>query len=117
MVTTLNEASFIEKIFDYKHSEQWAFKGHKPAVLEFFVTWCPHCKAMAPRYEEVSNEIGEKVDCYKVDLELHPTLAQLFSVNSFPSFIFMQKGKRPEISVGEMTSAELMKLIKQEFKF
>ena len=115
MVTPLNEDSFIEKVFDYEHNKEWSFKGSRPAILEFFVTWCPHCKAMAPRYEELSDELKGKVDCYKVDLELHPTLAKLFNVTSFPTFLFFQKNKRPEVSVGEMPTADLRRLVKQEF--
>lgn len=28
----------------------------KPLVIEFIATWCPHCRAMAPRFADVMNQ-------------------------------------------------------------
>lgn len=114
MVDTLDEDTFREKVFDYTQHDAWQFAGYKPAVLEFFVPWCPHCQAMMPRYEEVSRDVAGQVDCYRVDMEAHPGLARLFQVTNFPTFFFISPGHAPKHWVGEMEVQDLRGMISQE---
>ena len=100
MVKELNEKSFKELIFDYSKGDNAPLLIKEDTVIEFWVTWCPHCQAMAPRYEKVSNEFSN-IDCYKVEMEQHPELAEIFEIESFPTFIFISTSGKMEKWEGE----------------
>src|SRR3712207_8630656 len=70
---------------DYeKHPKEWVFEGDKPAIIDFYATWCGPCKATAPILEELANDYAGKIDVYKVDVDQQQELAALFGVRSIP---------------------------------
>lgn len=65
----------------------------KPVVLvEFFATWCPHCKRMMPVVEEVKELLEGSVDIYQLDIDLNEALAEKEGVNVVPTFIIYKNG-------------------------
>ena len=54
MIHDLDEKLFKSKVFDYDKGDDAPLLIKKDTVIEFWVTWCPHCQAMMPRYEKVS---------------------------------------------------------------
>ncbi len=102
-VTELTAAEFKNKIMDYeKHLQEWVFVGDKPAVIDFYATWCGPCKAVAPIVEELANDLDGKVDFYKIDVDKQQELAALFGVRSIPSILLIPKDGKPQMSVGAM---------------
>ena len=114
MVHDWNEDLFREKIFDYTLGDDAPLLIKKNTVLEFWVTWCPHCHAMMPRYEDVSGRFPD-VDCFRVEMEQHRDLAALFEVENFPTFIFIRKDGVMKKWEGEMSESELSDLIIRAF--
>ena len=54
------------------------------AVVDFSATWCGPCKMLAPVIEQVSEQLGDKVKFYNVDVDDAPELAGEFGINSVP---------------------------------
>ena len=94
-VDYLSTAEFRNKIMDYvEHPDEWVYKGTRPAVIDFYTTWCGPCKMMAPIVEEMAKTYAGKVDFYKVDIDKEQELAQTFGIQSIPTFLFIPvKGK------------------------
>ena len=62
-VAYLSTADFRLKIMDYEaHQTEWVFEGKRPAVIDFYTTWCGPCKMMAPIVEETAKKYAGKVD-------------------------------------------------------
>lgn len=40
--------------------------GKRPVVLEFWATWCPRCKALAPQMTAAHERFGDRVDFYGI---------------------------------------------------
>ena len=68
----------------------------------------------SPRYEKVSDEFPN-VDCYRVEMEQHPQLAEQFSVEAFPAFIFIATDGKMKKWVGELPANELAGFVKEAF--
>ena len=43
---------------------------HRPAILLFWATWCPYCKALMPYIQKVLDAAGrEQLDVYAIDIK------------------------------------------------
>ena len=81
----------------------------KPVVLvEFFATWCPHCKRMMPVVEEVKELLEGSVDIYQLDIDLNEALAEKEGVNVVPTFIIYKNGEEKWRDSGEIPGRTLL---------
>lgn len=111
-VTYLSTADFRLKIMDYTvHQTEWVFEGERPAVIDFYTTWCGPCKMMAPIVEETAKAYAGKVDFYKVDIEKEQELAQTFGIQSIPTFLFIPAKGKPTMQMGAMSKETFEKMV------
>jgi len=113
-VKQLNKEEFKKYIIDYEqHPDKWVFEGNKPAVIDFYATWCGPCKATAPVVEAMAQKYDGKIDFYKVDVDEQEELAGLFGVQSIPTLVFIPQQGDPVKEVGAMNQSMLEGEIKQ----
>lgn len=98
----LNATTFKAKVFDFEQNKAWAFKGDRPAIIDFYADWCGPCRALGPVLDEVSKAYAGKVDIYKVDTESSPELAALFGVRGIPAVLFVPIKGEPAMTSGFM---------------
>lgn len=91
----MTTAMFIEKIMDYKNSKEWKYKGNKPAVIDFYATWCGPCKQLSPIMDELAAEYGGNVDFYKVDVDREQELSGVFGIQSIPLVLLIPVDGQP----------------------
>lgn len=110
----LTAEEFKKYVADYEaHPDKWVFEGKRPAIIDFYATWCGPCKMTAPIFAELANTYAGKVDFYKVDIDKQPELAALFGVNSIPTLLFIPLEGNPSISVGAMDKQQMQEAIKE----
>lgn len=83
-----------------------------PVVLvEFFATWCPHCKRMMPVVEQIRELLSGSADIYQLDIDQNDEVAQVQEVESVPTFIIYRKGREMWRQSGEIDGQELLSKI------
>lgn len=108
----LTKGGFLKRIADYESStEVWKFLGDKPALIDFYASWCGPCKSLAPVLEELSKEYEGKVDIYKVNVDDEEELASHFHIRSVPTLMFVPITGNPHIATGAPTKAQLRKML------
>ncbi|HOK14515.1 MAG TPA: thioredoxin [Candidatus Kapabacteria bacterium] len=111
----LTKQTFIEKIFDYENSNEWNYKGTKPAIIDFYADWCGPCKMVSPILEEIAKEYEGLIDIYKIDTEAEQELAMVFGIRSIPSILFIPVNDRPQMAVGAFPKDGFIKAIEDIF--
>ena len=111
----LTVETFKEKVFDYTKNEEWTFVGEKPAILDFYASWCQPCKTIAPILEELAEEYPE-IDIYKVNTEVETELAAVFQIQSIPTLLFIPVGEQPQMAMGGLPKTAFEQAIKDVLK-
>lgn len=108
----LTKAEFLERVFNYEStSDELKYEGDKPALVDFYASWCGPCKAIAPVLEELAEEYAGEIYIYKVNTEDERELAQAFNIRSIPTLLFIPMEGKPSMAQGAMPKAELKRTI------
>ena len=108
----LSKEGFLKRVHNYEaNGMDWKFEGNKPAIIDFYASWCGPCKAMSPIIDELAGEYEGKVDIYKVNVEDEQELASLFNVRSIPTLVFIPTEGLPQVSVGGRSKDSLVSVI------
>ncbi|WBW73500.1 ER protein disulfide isomerase Pdi2 [Schizosaccharomyces osmophilus] len=70
----------------------------KGALIEFYASWCGHCKTLAPIYEELGQAFDENKDILigKVDADTYGEVGKKYQIRGFPTLIwFPHDGSDP----------------------
>lgn len=109
---TMTKSDFLTKVMDYeKNPDVWKYLGDKPAIIDFYATWCGPCKSLAPVLEELAGEYEGKIYIYKVDVDKERELAGVFGVQSIPTLLFIPMNGEPTITQGARPKASLKETI------
>ena len=96
----LNKVQFLDKVADYeKNPDTWAYRGDKPAIIDFYATWCGPCKAVAPILDDLAKEYKDQ------------ELAADFGIRSIPSLLFIPMNGQPQMIQGAIGKEEFKKII------
>lgn len=72
--------------------------GHTYLIADFYATWCPPCKAIAPVYEQLSkaHSVPAKVVFVKVNVDEQREIAAQYGIQAMPTFLVFKDGKKIE---------------------
>lgn len=74
-------------------------------IADFYATWCPPCKQIAPIYAHLSSTHASpgKFTFVKINVDEQRELAATHGVSAMPTFVLFKGGKR----VGEVRGADV----------
>lgn len=90
-----------------------AINGSKPALLEFYATWCPHCQRMMPVIAELKDEMDDRACIIQIEGDDNPGMMDKFGVKSYPTFILYKDGEEVWRDSGEKSYSELSDMIRR----
>ncbi|MEU9602748.1 thioredoxin [Streptomyces sp. NPDC048109] len=80
---------------------QKIISGSKPAVIDFWATWCGPCRQISPVLENISKEPENAgIDFYKVDVDDHQDISQEVGIKAMPTFVLFQDGVKKGDLIG-----------------
>ena len=113
----LTKGGFLRRVADLENNpNEFKFLGDKPALIDFYASWCNPCQMLAPTLEELSEEYAGKVDIYKVDVDDERELADIFGIRSIPTLLFIPMEGSPKRTMGAMPKSQLKELLDSMLK-
>ena len=66
----------------------------KLVVVDFTATWCPPCQMIAPKFAELSTELGDSAVLVKVDVDENAEASGAAGITCMPTFQFYKDGAK-----------------------
>lgn len=71
-----------------------------PVLVDFWAEWCGPCRALAPKLEEIANEMGDKVRIVKVNVDENQATPQKYGIRGIPALLLFKNGQEVGQLVG-----------------
>ncbi len=84
---------FIERVLN----------SDKIVLVDFWATWCPPCRAMAPILDHLAEKYDDVFDVASVDVEKNAEMAALaaeYKVRGIPNMTLFKKGTQVDTMIG-----------------
>ena len=62
-------------------------------MVEFYATWCPHCRRMEPVVEQIRELLSGSVDIYQLDVDGNNEIASEGDGTGTPTFLIYRGGQ------------------------
>ncbi len=104
LISTLLAASLFatkapetQEIRTMKEYEE-VINSKKPAIIFFHASWCSACKMMKPRFDEVAQELKDKITFVKINIDSKAlkSVIDKADIEAIPTFITHPKGIKKE---------------------
>lgn len=104
-----------EKVINVTDSsfEAEVLKSDKPALIDFWASWCAPCKAIAPIVDELAGEYDGKIKVTKMNVDENPATPSKYGVRGIPTLILFKDGKVLDQKVGAVPKAQLAEMLKK----
>lgn len=83
-------------------------KATPVTLVEFFATWCPHCRKMMPVVEQVKELLDGDATVIQLDIDENRQLAGQVEVEGVPTFIIYRDGEEQWRHSGEIDGNALL---------
>lgn len=75
-------------------------KSSTPVLVDFWAEWCGPCRSLAPKLEELAQELGAKVRIAKLNVDENQGTPEKYRIRGIPAMILFKNGQEVGQLVG-----------------
>ncbi len=99
------------RIFTDENFEAEVLRSKEPVLVDFWATWCPPCRMIAPFIEAAADQFAGRVRVGKLDVDQNPKVADRYGITGIPTLLLFKDGQVVEQRVGALPQAEILRLL------
>ena len=88
-------------------------KSGRPVLVDFWAEWCGPCKQIGPALEEISSEMGDRVQIVKLNIDENPMTPGRYGVRGIPTLMVFKDGKVAATKVGAMPKSKIVEWLNE----
>jgi len=82
-------------------------------LADFWAEWCGSCEMIAPILEELSEELTDKVEFYKINVDGNREYVKKHKIMSIPTLLMFKDKDLIEKAIGYKPKEELLSIIEK----
>jgi thioredoxin 1 len=86
-------------------------ESEKLVIVDFWATWCGPCRMLSPLLDEVEEEMADKIEVVKVNVDDADEVAMRYRIMSIPTLLFFKGGEVVDKRVGVVSKDEIVSII------
>ena len=98
---TVTDATFAEDVLT----------SDKPVLVDFWAEWCMPCRKVSPLLEEIANEMADRVNIVKMNIDENPETTRAYRVMSVPTLTIFKGGQPVQSLAGAKPKGDLVRFI------
>ena len=91
--------------------EAEVLRSSEPVLVDFWATWCPPCRMIAPTIDALAGEYAGRVKVAKLDVDAAPDVAEKFGIQSIPTLLVFKDGRVVDQRVGALPRSEMARML------
>ncbi len=90
-----------------------AMDEKKTLVVDFYADWCGPCRMLGPVLEDISEELSDKAQFVKINVDDNPDLAREYGIMSIPCVMVFKGGELAGKNLGFVPKAAMKEFIEK----
>ena len=97
---------------NYKQFEE-LLQDQKPLLVDYWAPWCVYCRRIAPAYEKIAQQYGDRIVVAKINIDEEPAIAHQEKIEVIPTLVLYEGGQALASIVAPESKAKIEEFINE----
>jgi thioredoxin 1 len=103
-------SEFLNEVGD-RNFESEVLNASVPVLVDFWASWCPPCRMLAPVVETIAEQYHGRVKVFKLNIDDNTMTPGKYNIRSIPTLLLFKEGVVKEQIVGNTSPGTITKML------